>query len=709
MSSRTEDDLGDTLAEILSRKTTSIVDQLLDIQKYTIGEPKVRRFIRKLECFKLEPFDPDKHGISPTKKQINGIPALCSKPEVALRRCPVDAYDSDPENDYVAISYTWKRCESEEHAQGSYLIEDRPEEYDLSNLRSKRPRQGQFQPSTVRDCVFRRVLGFMQHRGVDLLWIDAYSVNQGNDNEKQIGVQAMHLVYSYSKHPVALLARPIESNRELEVLFEIMNGLILREEGSKVLSEVGTTSYKVFCRQKAWKAMQLLESMTKDRWWTRAWTFQENYRGLRTMTLLIPYTQEVSLQARHQQSFERIEGDLCVRSWTLLTEATKLCQAYRDLNPLHEGEKKTIDGILSAMGKYAGRLRKDEPMYPTIISDIAKRGTEFPWDRLDIIANTCWYPVSLNTLALRKSNFSLSLSILAQCLLNGEVMVDGHTESDATLDGKPFDCTVIDFIYKCSLRRYISLRTKGSLTYNRGCRYPNVTFRREGLQTWGHLWKLGPILDYQTICSYSVSDKPEDRWLSQTERRDLIGLRNVLNDRYGREAERLLNQLDELLDIAFDMGESKDIKSLPFKLEHPLRMATELVTRAREGSKLRLAELWDPHASGSPPNRRKYRAVFLHEDEGPGGRAQSGPCGATEAYIFTALDYVPPQTEKNRVDNNRHVSMKVEVAGSALVLAKEPTTPLLIKGWTLGFCDFTYCERESVLFRWPRVFEDVYI
>ncbi len=61
-------------------------------------------------------------------------------------------------------------------------------------------------------------------------------------------------------------------------------------------------------------------------------------------------------------------------------------------------------------------------MSPTIFSDISRRGITEPADQLAIAANCCSYSMRLDTEVLKRGNKSLSLSMLALFLLNGEII-----------------------------------------------------------------------------------------------------------------------------------------------------------------------------------------------------------------------------------------------------------------------------------------------
>ncbi|KAH7024711.1 uncharacterized protein B0I36DRAFT_366635 [Microdochium trichocladiopsis] len=89
--------------------------------------------------------------------------------------------------------------------------------------------------SGVRNCVLDRILRYRRHTDIRFLWIDAHSIRQdtcGVDDcdryprcvEKRDAIQAMDLVYQLSKHPVALLGRPLQRGSELHLLTQILSG-----------------------------------------------------------------------------------------------------------------------------------------------------------------------------------------------------------------------------------------------------------------------------------------------------------------------------------------------------------------------------------------------------------------------------------------------------------------------------------------------------
>jgi hypothetical protein len=235
----------------------SIISQIVDIGNEQNQEKyfKLRYYIKNLQC------------LQPKNTQ--------------LHRVAINAFD---EREYLALSYTWERSDYEDDKKGRFLVEG----WDEKHLKS----------SDVRDCVFDRILKYMRYKNVQLLWIDKHSIPQDTCEtvctihdrciQKRDALQVMDLVYKLSKHPVGLLGRPMKSKSELNLLECLLSGKLV-DGSSDFRVSTETTIHK------AKKALGLLHDITQDRWWQRAWTFQENYRGGRRMRLLI----------RHNPSLER--------------------------------------------------------------------------------------------------------------------------------------------------------------------------------------------------------------------------------------------------------------------------------------------------------------------------------------------------------------------------------------------------------------------
>ncbi|KAL8372203.1 hypothetical protein RB595_001816 [Gaeumannomyces hyphopodioides] len=444
-----DDDKDQSLLQLSRHHGASIVSQLVDIGSESNQQKhlKVRSFIDNLQC--LQPIG------------------------LELRRRSIDA---SREQRYVALSYTWTPSEHENPEPPE------PGWYPVENWDNKGVK-----PSSVRKCVLDRVIRYMRHADVSFLWIDVHCIRQdtcGSDAcvrhshciEKRDSIQAMDLVYQLSKHPVALLGRRLRSESELYLLERILAGDLVAGDPEFRLSAAKDIDV-------AREALSLLNEITQDSWWCRAWTFQENYRGGTRMQLLIGHDKSLESQKQRCREFGEIPEELCIPSVTFSTQATRLCLALRAEAGLSPLEVERIDRVLQAAGRYALILRGSNSMTPTVIADIETRGLSKPWDRLAIVANCCQYRVRLDGGALSQQCCSPSLSVLAMSLLNGEILDNGNDEIASVAE-----LTASKFLNKLMFQAF---KAPGGdtrpLTFNKGCRLIDVKLMAGGIATSGHL------------------------------------------------------------------------------------------------------------------------------------------------------------------------------------------------------------------------------
>ncbi len=638
-----EDDKHKTLRDIV--QGGSLVTRLLEIQKWTTPQSKLLRFVTNLECFELE------HG---------GL-----RPGFFLQRHPINIFANQQ---YVALSYTWDPSEYEDAKSGQYQFQARGEQgYVVSN---------------VRNCVLDRTLNYMTTHGVNLLWIDAHSIvqetacenNAADDcghtecREKQGAIEVMDLVYKWSNHPVALLGRPIELAQELDLLARLLQGrFTVSSSGTPQLS-------RNVSQEEAENLLGLLVAITQDRWWTRAWTFQESYRGGEKMRLLISHPPTLRDEKREYADrggnplFGIVEGELCIRSVKLSEQATRFCLALKE----EIGHSSAIESVLSAVGRYKDILQPSQSMTPRIIADIEKRCASDCWDRLAIIANCCQYSIRLDKQLVQSHETSLSLLTLALCLLNGEVLDNGMWVRNWRMAEK----TASQFI-ETSLLKGIQGREDRSLTFNKSCRFFDVTLTQEGTQTDGHLWELGDIID---TSNYRSSERAAwvnqiDGDLSLDQRKRLFWLANCL--KAGDPIfYRLRKALSNYLDLDHRNADKED-HEVTFSHRYMRIMAAHVAdTIGPNRGSIRLGRLWDPDME----DWGAYHAVFVGSWSEPSPEA---------SYVFTSAA---------SADNlDRHVSVEVDVEGEDRI----GVSRLRIKRWLNGLCFFQGCPLETVLFPWP--------
>lgn len=242
-----DDDKGLSLRQLSLLYRAPIISQLVDIgsKRNQLEHVKFRRFVSNLQCLELK--------------------------GTQLHRTSINAFY---EKQYVALSYTWDPSEHEDNETGQYPVKNWDDNC--------------FQHSKVRKCVLDRVLSYMHYANIHLVWIDAHCIRQENCTghfhcaQKRDALHAMDLVYQLSEHPVALLGRPLRTESELHLLARLLYGSKFR---LSTASEI----------RQAKEALCLLCEITRDRWWERAWTFQENYRGGRRMRLLFHHDPSLEL------------------------------------------------------------------------------------------------------------------------------------------------------------------------------------------------------------------------------------------------------------------------------------------------------------------------------------------------------------------------------------------------------------------------------
>jgi len=685
-----DEDRSMSLLEIASSlPNKSLISRLMDVQECSIAQKKSLGFIKNLDCLYFSPPKRarDDEQIGPTilrRRKVNGL-----------------------RGDFVAVSYTWVPSPNFEAntPAGGYSVAPRG--------------PGKPEPSPVRNSVFDRLQRYMEYSGAKNLWIDQHCIEQKPGRERERGMQAMDLVYGRSKYPVALLARPMESLAELALLAQVLEGTLVTEDqqnGSFKLSSNASP-------QELLQAMELLKAITDDRWWKRGWTFQEKYRSLSKMILLVPHALHLEdknpyasdSQGSRDKLFGCLRGELCIKSWKFHQEATKLSLAYERQQPVNRG---LCQSVIVSAGKYSILLRKrnkygitfaPKSMTPTIFADIARRDLEKAWDRVAIAANCCQYSVRLDSMRLKDGDHSVSLSMLALYFLNGEFMSNHPDDGLDTERARALN--VFEFIEMQSYKRFDAPFSKGHLSFNKTCRFANVEIVEEGIRTKGHLWVVDTYLRAGSLFTDTPSKPPSKRdGRSHVARR----LREFVDelDRIGEEsiAARLGQFLEDYLDAR---------REKTFTTNWLDSMAENLVLAMDEGKDLGIGHLLGDTASG--PARG---AIFVLDFEGQnideGGNARrsekvessissdsdsDGTEGSgvedladeDQIIVFTSFRPEESDLEADLNDTDRYVSI---VVGCQDIYERTPR--LYTEEWIHGLCFFEGWSPQNVLFPWPR-------
>ncbi|KAI1447668.1 hypothetical protein F5Y02DRAFT_378088 [Annulohypoxylon stygium] len=646
-----------SLSQIRDRNASSIISSVLNIQKQAVTR---ENWLKSLECLYLAKNSEEPSG---KRRRVADGSVTTRAPKLLGRRYLNPVVNSSTERDYIAVSYTWDPSKEEKEAGdghcGKYFVEPR--------------RAGETAlPSDVRDVVWRRVLNYANHVRCENIWIDRECIDQQNEAAQEEAIQSMHLVYSLSECPIALLTCTIETEEELDLLANLIDGEIDAEDEEAVLT--------------------LLNKITSNYWWTRAWPFQEDYRASVRMDLLIPHHPDLEMRKqgmkddRERSLLGTVEGEIVIKSADFRSRATEFCLMYRKRSK----DKDICDKILRTAPKYNILLEEelDTPgfgsisrsMSPSILSDIVSRDIGKESDRLAIMANCCGYGTRLDTNSLNSDKSSLSLSILALYLLNGEIIENDPNKSDqGTLDDN-----IHEYLSKQSLNSF-QPPVDERLTFIKNCRFIDPRLTLEGTETTGHLWKLGQVIRRRPMkLEKYVTLPPLERFATDLEYR-------AYGKSYSEMAVGLLSWL---------RGPAS-----PYRSKKPSRrwqwhiLMTDYIEEALlEGKTLRLGRLVHPRYG---TDKTPCTAVFV------GDGKDDWEDETVETYAFTSLR---PVKHMSMVGIERHVSLEVEVKWPKEDASEVPSSPLpklYTKRWLNGLCldeldIFADPPTRPVLFPWPR-------
>jgi hypothetical protein len=514
---------------------------------------------------------------------------------------------------------------------------------------------GQQIRSAVRDIVLDRVIKYANCLNCRLFCVDRICINQDDKEEVEVATQAMDLVYSLSQRSLGIINRHIGTQQELNLLMGLMEGRYVNCKGN--LSMV----------HEAGKALKLVQWLTSAGWWMRAWTFQEDYKASVKMVLLISHNPSLEQSKTSIRVFGSVPGELCVNSANFRTEVTRFCQAYQQEFGSDQEDMRICNEILERAVKYTIRLREKtedggeiirKPMSPAILADIGARQITKPWDRLAIVANCCNYDIRLNANELSDRRFSQSLAMFTQHLLNGEIVNNEQNSNPSPTQN------IMGFLKNQSLDSFKS-PIKEQLTFIKSCRLPEVELVNEGVQTSGHLWKVGKRIEVKCEAKLPGEDSTRDG-LEGHERYRLKQLAHELGiGIYGRRYETLA---DDILHYLKDS----------FAEKYMYWMAGEVFYAMTDpGKVLRLGCLVGGSKNEHPP----YRGIFICDtnDQGP-------------EYVFTA--YRQSRRDSGEIDKN--VSLGVELLNPNA----EGLPELITKKWVNGLYFASGWERRKVLLPW---------
>lgn len=607
----------------------SLVSILLELQGQKMLNEKTLGWAANLKCLTV----PQQDSRDRRNMALRCIPET----DIGLRR------------NYVAVSYS---CDSmsdyEKSDAGGYTV----------TQHRTHPR-----PSRTRNIVLERAIKYANYKRSPHLWVDQDCINQENDDEKQLAINSMDLVYSWSKFAVGLMSTVLDSERDISLLYELLEGKLASESGFEATCD----------SRKIEEVVGLLQLFARDQWWTRAWIFQEEYLAGTNMDILIRHNPELENPKRKlfrdgENDDDFIEGEIHFQATDFRGAATIFLLALGKLRSKHWQQKSKE--LLEVFGKYnilydLTRFAHGKAMSFRVIADVHKRCISKHFDKLSIAANSCDYATRFNALEMTKTSYSLNLCTLAMIVLNGEIIANGRENL-----ASPTTMGLDDYLDHVSFNKFDPPVGARELTWLKNCRLPDPELVRSGIRSTGYLWSV------QTkVCTYNW--KPLSRRYSQRSWKD------GLDDRqrsYLFELIKMLRRVKHSAGLRKELSKylEEDMKSRyspPLDRKQVVKrykdvMAREVCRAIQERQPLYLAAIHETN---------ELKAIFV------------GPCHQNTT-IFTAWSYREDEDLRIRT---RHLSLSVHTEKKSAMMH------LRFQKGVNGLVFFAKSQQEPVIVSWP--------
>ncbi|CAN9177177.1 unnamed protein product [Alternaria alternata] len=301
-----------------------------------------------------------------------------------------------PGQEYISVSYTWAHSQE---IDASTPIPD-------YRIKDQATPDAPFRLINCPTLVFHRAWCFARARKIPYIWIDQECIYQKNAEDKERHLQIMDKIYERSKWTVAILSK--------EVPDTMLSALVLvpsndREEWTG-MPHFGNwpdgVDFWPFFDDFQENASKILSSVYSDRWFTRAWTFQERCCAS-ACVLLAPVGNKSDAVA--QLSLDWIGNDVSFSVFDM-----KDIYQFRNL---HLRGDHAVFLFLKALS-----LRKIDDTSPLghwlLFKAIERCDNLICSDRLTIYANVCGFRYKLNSTILNDVKYSYSTCMLALIMAN---------------------------------------------------------------------------------------------------------------------------------------------------------------------------------------------------------------------------------------------------------------------------------------------------
>jgi hypothetical protein len=296
---------------------------------------------------------------------------------------------------YLAVSYCWPSEEYQEDAgedQTEFKIKTR------DGLR----------PSRASAQTLRRAMSFAKSQRLSYIWIDQECIEQDDLEDKQIGIQSMDFVYRKCAAAVGLVSLRIDSQELIDNLRHVLEHQCLRDSSHNLTRPLNDCP-----AFESEGVVQFLDALHNDRFFNRAWIYQEIVCAQKQMTLLIRCSGELEVPG----VLGDIDGEVAIRYNTVLSLEHETMTYYQGPTP---STKAPVD-MSSRNSGVADTLRLDAcPSDCGLVSrQLEKRGITIESDRLAILANSMGYQNRIDPAKMTGGKWSYTACVVVLTTMNG--------------------------------------------------------------------------------------------------------------------------------------------------------------------------------------------------------------------------------------------------------------------------------------------------
>ncbi|KAH8664370.1 heterokaryon incompatibility protein-domain-containing protein [Xylariales sp. PMI_506] len=535
------------------------------------------------------------------------IPLFPNTGEVStfkIRRAALPTREGDEATScqhFVAVSYCWS-------SQGSDNAEEEPDSKPYTVVEEN----GSKRAMRASKGTIDRAVAFARENGFRMIWIDQECIEQDKEDEKELSINSMDLIYQNAHTCIGLLNTSWEQRHwdaisaECEAFIGQHNP---HRRGTRPSAERYSRARKGYFNDLCEAVFGLLF----DRWNTRAWILQEAFVSADRMFLLFPRN-EVNTEGWHLVCNEKSMSEVAVNLDMIQhTLEGKVFPLLNMVQTSEQGEAPRSDnstkGFLTpkvildvaryfyprAMDSYGRigvgsvniRRRCDAA---AALAYLNRRQLFRVADRIAIFANLCGYEERLNTVELEKSGHSLSLCILALSVANGDLSLLAPEMYKIPSGYSPIfpSGSSSEFSWVHSLTKNLHLLDSAILLPSSNTTIVEdarmYSLSSDGLSLLGTLWEIADFIDLEPIKvkhsdGWRLAKQPEAGPQARRQATALILFDTIMllkTNGMIQAADAILNSVSDPLWCSQDRNTGSDV------VESVLQMPTDLTVEKQE-------------------------------------------------------------------------------------------------------------------------------